>query len=143
MVENSAIAAPPPPDLAGLQLLVVEDRVDLLAALKLVLEGYGAEVVTVTTAREAIASLNESPSRYDIMISDIGLPEEDGYFLIQQVRSRCAKTGGQIPAIALTAYTSEADRQRAIEAGFQRHMAKPFDFVQLGAMVADLAQGNI
>jgi two-component system CheB/CheR fusion protein len=128
------------PSLEGLQILVVDDQVDVLAALKITLEVYGANVLTVTTARDAITALSESPSRYDVLISDIGLPEEDGYFLIQQVRSLSAEAGGQIPAIALTGYTNEVERQQAIEAGFQMHMTKPFDFVQLGAIVADLAK---
>jgi two-component system, chemotaxis family, CheB/CheR fusion protein len=97
-------------------------------------------VQTVTTAKEAIAALSESPNRYNLLISDIGLPGEDGYFLIQQVRSLSAEAGGQIQAIALTGYASETEQQRAIAAGFQMHLAKPFDLVQLGAIVADLAK---
>ncbi|MBI4781665.1 MAG: PAS domain-containing protein [Oscillatoriophycideae cyanobacterium NC_groundwater_1537_Pr4_S-0.65um_50_18] len=139
IVETSLNASPHPPALEGLRILVVDDQADVLATLRLMLESYGAEVLTVTTARDAIAALSESPNRYDVLISDLGLPEEDGYSLIQQVRSLGAADGGQIPAIALTGYTSEAERQRVIEAGFQRHMAKPFDLVQLGAIVADLA----
>ncbi|HEY9827868.1 MAG TPA: response regulator, partial [Stenomitos sp.] len=118
----------------------VDDQVDMLFALQYMLESYGAEVLTVTTARAAIAALSASPDRFDLLISDIGLPEEDGFFLIQQVRSLSASAGGQIPAIALTGYTSEAERKRMIEAGFQMHLAKPFELVQLGAIVADLAK---
>ena len=139
-VEPSASVASHPPSLDGLQILVVDDQVDVLAALKLMLESYGAEVLAVRTAREAIAALNETPGRYDVLISDIGLPGEDGYFLIQQVRKLSADAGGQIPAIALTGYTNEEGQHQAIEAGFQIHMAKPFDLIQLGAVVADLAQ---
>ncbi|MGL5939314.1 MAG: CheR family methyltransferase [Waterburya sp.] len=141
-VETSLDASQNLPALEGLQILVVDDQVDVLLTLQLTLESYGAEVLTVTTARDAIAALSESPSRFDLLISDIGLPEKDGYFLIQQVRSLSAEAGGQISAIALTGYTSEAERQRVIEAGFQMHLAKPFDLVQLGAIVADLANGT-
>ncbi|MGB8701781.1 MAG: ATP-binding protein, partial [Thermosynechococcaceae cyanobacterium] len=137
-VETSLDASQNFTSLEGLQILVVDDQVDTLLALQFMLEGNGAEVLTVTTAREAIAALSKSPNRYDVLISDIGLPEEDGYFLIQQVRSLSAEAGGQIPAIALTGYTSEAEQQRAIKAGFQMHIAKPFDLVQLGAVIADL-----
>lgn len=139
-VETSLDASQNRLSLEGLQILVVDDQVDVLLALQLVLEDYGAEVLAVTTARAALSALSESPNRYDVLISDLGLPEEDGYFLIQQVRSLSAADGGQIPALALTGYASEAEQQRAIEAGFQMHMAKPCDLVQLGANFADLAK---
>jgi two-component system CheB/CheR fusion protein len=126
--------------LEGLQILVVDDQVDMLLALQYMLESHGAEVLTVTTAREAIAALSVSSGRYDVLISDIGLPREDGYFLIRQVRSLSAEAGGEIPAIALTGYTSAAERQRVIDAGFQMHMAKPCDLFQLVAIVADLTK---
>ncbi|MGJ5632124.1 chemotaxis protein CheB [Nostoc sp. CALU 1950] len=139
-VETSLDTSQNLPSLEGLQILVVDDQVDVLLPLQFMLETYGAEVVAVTTARAALSALNESPNRYDVLISDLGLPEEDGYFLIQQVRSLSAAAGGQIPAIALTGYASKAEQQRAIKAGFQMHMAKPCDLVQLGAIVADLAK---
>jgi two-component system, chemotaxis family, CheB/CheR fusion protein len=139
-VETSLNAAPHRSVLEGFHILVVDDLVDVLLALQLMLEDYGANVLTVTTAREAIAALSESPSRYDVLISDLGLPEEDGYFLIQQVRSLSAEAGGQIPAIALTGYAGKAEQKRAMEAGFQMHMAKPFDLLQLVAIVADLVK---
>lgn len=139
-VETSLDASQNLLSLEGLQILVVDDQVNVLVTLQFALEALGAEVLTVTTAREALAALGESPSRFDLLISDIGLPEEDGYFLIQQVRALSASAGGQIPALALTGYTSEAERQRALEAGFQMHLAKPIDLVQLGAIVADLAK---
>lgn len=139
-VETSLDTSQNVPSLEGLQILVVDDQVDVLVTLQFMLEGYGAEVLTVTTAREAIAALSDNPNRYDVLISDIGLPEEDGYSLIRQVRSLSADAGGQIPAIALTGYTSEAERQRVIEAGFQIHIAKPFNPVQLAAIVTDLAK---
>ncbi|MGB8698955.1 MAG: ATP-binding protein [Thermosynechococcaceae cyanobacterium] len=139
-VETSLAASQNPRALEGLQILAVDDQVDVLLALQFMLGSHGAEVLTVTTARAALAALSESPGCFDMLISDIGLPEEDGFFLIQQVRSLSAEAGGQIPAIALTGYTSEAEQQRAIEAGFQMHLAKPFDLVRLVAIVADLAK---
>ncbi|BAY27499.1 two-component hybrid sensor and regulator [Calothrix sp. NIES-2100] len=139
-VETSLDASQNLPSLEGLQILVVDDQVNMLLVLQLMLKTYGAEVLTVTTARAALSALRESPNRYDVLISDLGLPEEDGYFLIQQVRSLSAAAGGQIPAIALTGYASKAAQQRAIEAGFQMHIAKPVDLVQLGAIVADFAK---
>lgn len=132
--------------LAGLQILVVDDQVDTLEVFKFVLEGYGAKVQTAVSARAALRTLSKKSSRYDVLICDIGMPQEDGYWLIQQVRlfeasqreSLSPEQGGQIPAIALTGYTSKEERQRAIDAGFQRHVAKPIEPVQLAELIADL-----
>ncbi|MEG3858337.1 chemotaxis protein CheB [Microcoleus sp. herbarium12] len=127
------------PSLEGLHILAVDDRIDTREILKFVLESYGAEVLTVASARSAIAAMTENPGRYDVLISDIGMPEEDGYFLIREVRNLAAEAGGAIPAIALTAYASDKERQRAIEAGFQKHIAKPVKPDQLALIVANLA----
>lgn len=126
------------PSLEGLHILAVDDQIDTRDFLQFVLEGYGAEVLAVASARSAIAALTENPGRYDVLISDIGMPEEDGYFLIREVRSLAAEAGGEIPAAALTAYASDKEREMAIEAGFQRHMVKPIQPVVLGLMVANL-----
>ncbi|WP_197985119.1 CheR family methyltransferase [Leptolyngbya sp. Cla-17] len=125
--------------LAGLRILAVDDEMDTRELFKFVLESYGAEVLTVSSAREALSVLNADPNQYNVLISDIGMPEEDGYWLIRQVRSLSVETGGQIPAVALTAYARAVDRQRAIEAGFQTHLAKPVEPVELVSLVADLA----
>ncbi|MEG4117239.1 chemotaxis protein CheB [Microcoleus sp. N9_B4] len=127
------------PSLEGLHILAVDDQIDTRDFLQFVLEGYGAEVLAVASARSAIAALTENPGRYDVLVSDIGMPEEDGYFLIREVRALTAEAGGEIPAAALTAYASDKERERAIEAGFQRHMVKPIQPVVLGLMVANLA----
>ena len=113
--------------LEGLHILAVDDEVDTLDLFNFVLGRYGAKVLTVASAREALAALTDHANRYNVLICDIGMPEQDGYWLIQQVRSLSADAGGQIAAIALTAYADEADRKRAIAAGFQRHLAKPVD----------------
>jgi len=126
------------PSLEGLHILAVDDRLDTRELVAFVLEGYGAEVLTVASARSAIAALTENPGRYDVLISDIGMPEEDGYFLIREVRTLAAEAGGEIPAVALTAYASDRERQRAIEAGFQTHIAKPIKPIQLGLIIANL-----
>ncbi|MEG4808899.1 CheR family methyltransferase [Microcoleus sp. F8-D3] len=126
------------PSLEGLHILAVDDRIDTRDFLQFVLESYGAEVLTVASARSAIAALTENPGRYDVLISDIGMPEEDGYFLIREVRALAAEAGGEIPAAAMTAYASDREREMAIEAGFQRHMVKPIQPVVLGLMVANL-----
>ena len=127
------------PSLDGLQILVVDDEADTRELLKFMLQKYGAEVLTAASAREALAALRENPGRYDVLISDIGMPEENGYFLIRQVRALPAESGGKIPAAALTAYASDLEEERAIEAGFQTHIAKPIKPVQLGLIIANLA----
>ncbi|MEG4277192.1 chemotaxis protein CheB [Microcoleus sp. MON1_C1] len=127
------------PSLEGLHVLVVDDRSDTRELLAFVLESYGAEVLTVASGRSAIAALTENPGKYDVLISDIGMPEGDGYFLIREVRTLAAEAGGEIPAVALTAYASDKERERAIEAGFQTHISKPVQPVQLALMVANLA----
>ncbi|MBD1857186.1 MULTISPECIES: CheR family methyltransferase [Leptolyngbya] len=126
--------------LEGLQILAVDDQADTLEILKFMLEPYGAEMQTVDSARAALAALSENPSRYGLLICDIGMPEEDGYWLIQHVRSFSPEAGGQIPAIALTAYAGEEERQRAINAGFQMHIAKPIEPAQLAGLIAELVR---
>lgn len=124
--------------LEGLQLLVVDDDAGILDLMQYILESAGAEVVAVTSARKAIATLTASPGRFDALLADLGMPHEDGFNLIRQVRALGAEAGGQIPAVATTAYVSDRERQMAIEAGFQIHLAKPIDPVQLIQMVASL-----
>ena len=125
--------------LEGLCILAVDDQADSRDLLKWMLEDFGAEVVIVTSAREAIATLTESPGKYDVLLADIGMPEEDGFSLIRQVRAFEAEAGGQIPAAAITAYATEQERQRAIDAGFQMHLAKPIDLTELVLMIANLS----
>ncbi|MEG4587071.1 chemotaxis protein CheB [Microcoleus sp. MOSTC5] len=126
------------PCLDGLQVLVVDDEADTRDLLKFVLENYGADVLAVESAKAAMEALTAKPGRYDVLISDIGMPEENGYFLIRQVRALAAEAGGKIPAAALTAYASDREQERAIEAGFQTHIAKPIKPVQLGLIIANL-----
>jgi two-component system CheB/CheR fusion protein len=141
-VLNAAVndSSQPLPDLTGLSILVVDDETDNRDLCKFVLESNGAEVLTVASAREALSALSEDPNRFNVLICDIGMPEDDGYWLIRQVRSLSAEAAGQTPAIALTAYAGEAEQQQAIEAGFQTHAAKPIEPVQLVLLVAELAE---
>lgn len=94
-------------------------------------------------ARAAIAALKETPNHYDVLISDIGMPEEDGYCLIRQVRLLSPEAGGQIPAIALTGYAGKQEQQLAIDAGFQTHLAKPVEPALLAQTVANLARNGL
>jgi signal transduction histidine kinase len=126
-------------DLKGTRVLVVEDEENARETLRQILEHCAAEVRTVTSAAEAMEELERW--RPDVLLSDIGLPGEDGYSLIQRVRRLTPERGGKIPAAALTAFARSEDRRRALLAGFQMHLAKPVDIQELAAVVATLARG--
>jgi two-component system CheB/CheR fusion protein len=128
--------------LDGLRVLVVDDEAGILELLKTILEQYAAQVTAVTSAKEAIAALIAHPEEYDVLLSDIGMPDEDGYALIRQVRELSAQLGGQIPAAALTAYARGEEQRETLTAGFQRHIAKPVEPEQLVSIIAELAQIN-
>ena len=125
-----------PPALAGLQVLVVDDEADTRELLRAVLEQCGSEVRTAGSAAEALALIAES--KPDVLVSDIGMPEEDGYELIGKVRGLEAGLNERVPAIALTAYARLEDRIRALNAGFQVHVPKPIEPAELIAVVASL-----
>jgi CheY-like chemotaxis protein len=95
-------------------------------------------VTTAQSAREAAALLEND--RFDVLVSDIGMPDEDGYALMRRVRAFGAQRGGDIPAIALSAYARPEDRVDAVRAGFQMHLAKPVEPAELLAMVASVAK---
>ncbi|HYE74301.1 MAG TPA: response regulator, partial [Blastocatellia bacterium] len=124
--------------LEGVRVLVVDDDADLLEMITSALRQSAAEVIPVLSAAEGIQALREL--RPDVMISDIGMPEMDGYDLIQQIRSLPPDQGGRIPAIALTAYARAEDRTRTLKAGYQMHMAKPVDPDELVAVIASLVE---
>ena len=123
-------------DLSGLQVLVVDDEADSREFIAFLIEQYGAKVMRAASAEEALAAL--SHSQPDILLSDIGMPEVDGYRLMQQIRALPAEAGGQIPAIALTAYAAEIDYQQAMAAGFQQHVAKPVEPQKLVQAIVSL-----
>jgi two-component system, chemotaxis family, CheB/CheR fusion protein len=131
-----------PAFLDGLRVLVVDDEAGMRELLKTILEEYAAQVTVVASARDAIATLTANPSQYDVLLSDIGMPNEDGYMLIRQVRQLSVENGGQIPAAALTAYVRREEQTEIISAGFQRHIAKPVEPEQLALIIAELAQIN-
>jgi two-component system, chemotaxis family, CheB/CheR fusion protein len=127
------------PSLVGVRVLVVDDEADVRQLLMTVLEHYGVTVTVVASAQEAIAILTTNPKDYDVLLSDIGMPGEDGYTLIRQIRTMSAEAGGQIPAAALTGFGRKVDHDAAIAAGFQWHLAKPVKQDQLLSVVAALA----
>ena len=126
------------PNLVNLQLLVVDDDDDTREFLIALLEEEGAMVRSASSVAEALAAL-ESSSWPDVLLSDIGMPGADGYELIARVREMEVLRGGMMPAIALTAYARESERQQALEAGFQMHLSKPVEVTQLIAGIANLA----
>jgi PAS domain S-box-containing protein len=127
-----------PERLNGLKVLVVDDEFDARELFKVGLGRCGAEVLTAGSAGEALAVIEEA--RPELLISDIGMPGEDGYELIKQVRALPAGRGGKIPAIALTAYARTEDRLRALRAGYQMHISKPVELAELVVVMASLIQ---
>ena len=122
--------------LAGLKVLVVDDEPDNREFLVAAIEQLGATATAAASAAEAIAILQQSPP--NILVSDIGMPVEDGYSLIRKVRSSELGTAKRLPAVALTAYASEQDRDRAIAAGYDEHLAKPINSALFAAVLARL-----
>jgi CheY-like chemotaxis protein len=126
--------------LEGLRVLVVEDDRDTLDMLRFILKESGAEVITAASTSEGLKALERW--RPNALVSDLAMPNQDGYEFIGQVRSRDAEHGGNIPAVALSAYTRVEDRIRALAAGFQMHVPKPVDPKELVAVVASLTGLN-
>jgi len=122
--------------LAGLKVLVVDDEPDNRQFLIVALEQLGATATAAASAAEAIDILQQSPP--DILVSDIGMPVEDGYSLIRKVRSSASDKIKRLPAVALTAYASEQDRDRAIAAGYNEHLTKPIESALFAAVLAKL-----
>jgi YesN/AraC family two-component response regulator len=123
-------------NLEGLLVLLVEDDRDTREIVGILLERAGANVTSIASSGKALVALERM--RPHILIIDIGLPDEDGYALIRKARALLDQRGEKIPAVALTAYTSEEDRARALSAGFEIHMPKPPGPAQLIDVVARL-----
>lgn len=123
-------------NLEGLQVLVVDDEVDTRDFLSFMLGQYGIEVTTAASAQEALQILEHLQP--DILISDIGMPREDGYMLIHKLKALESTRGRKIPAIALTAYAREEDKKQALAAGFQIHVSKPVAVVDFARAIASL-----
>jgi signal transduction histidine kinase/ActR/RegA family two-component response regulator len=123
----------------GLNVLLVDDEADTREMLPIVLSQFGVRVTAASSAAEALDALEHS--RIDLLVADIGMPGEDGYSLIGKVRSLNGRNGS-LPAIALTAYAAEPDRQKALAAGFQLHLAKPVETNELVSALAALASGG-
>jgi signal transduction histidine kinase/ActR/RegA family two-component response regulator len=123
--------------LGGVRVLLVDDQPDARELLAMVLGEAGAEVSTAASAAEALELLRRAGA--DVLVSDVGMPVEDGYALVGRVRSL---TADPIPAVALTAYAAEEDRRRALAAGFDVHVSKPVEPAELVSVIADLVSRN-
>ena len=121
---------------SGVRILVVDDDHDARGLMQRILGGRDAEVISAASAAEALAVLSQQS--IDLLISDIGMPDQDGYELIQQIRARPLCEGGGVPAVALTAYARPEDRHRALRAGFQMHISKPVQQSELLRVCAGL-----
>jgi signal transduction histidine kinase/CheY-like chemotaxis protein len=127
----------PSQTLRGVRIVAVDDDADARKLLEIVLTHSQAEVTVVATASEAVEAVRRL--RPDVLLSDIEMPNEDGYHLISRVRALGPEEGGNTPAAALTAYARVEDRTRALRAGFQQHLPKPVEPAELVAVVANLA----
>ena len=128
------------PNLDGLRILVVDDEKDTLELIVFILEGCGASVRAASSAAEALEAL--TTWQPDILLSDIGMPQMDGYMLMRQIRAMPPEQGGEIPAIALTAYAGETDQRQVLKAGFQKHLTKPIDPADLAVVIASFTGRN-
>jgi CheY-like chemotaxis protein len=122
-------------ELSGLRVVVLDDEPDARLFVKRLLEDRGAEATVVATASDAFELVRSGT--FDALLSDIGMPGEDGYSLIERVRALSPDCGGSVPAIALTAYARQADRARALAAGFSAHLSKP---LQPATLVQELGR---
>lgn len=142
---GSPVTAPSPEEaamLAGMRALVVDDESEARELVKMALAQYGADVVTAGSAAEAYALITSAPARErpEVIVTDLSMPDEDGYSLLRRVREWERKRGLYVPAVALTAYGRVEDRVRALMAGFQTHVAKPIEPAELAAVIKSLVR---
>jgi two-component system CheB/CheR fusion protein len=130
--------ASPPIDLTGIEVLLVEDEPSTLATMRRLLERKGARVRAVESAAAARTAF--AAQRPDVIVSDIGLPGEDGYAFLKDLRARCNGADARVPSLALTAFARVEDRKQALAAGFDEHLTKPVDTERLIAVIAALAR---
>jgi CheY-like chemotaxis protein len=134
---TDALSIECPPRLDGVFVLVVDDDSDTRQMLKAVLSECHADVITASSAAEAIKEIEQR--KPDVLVSDLGMPEQDGYQLIKQVReTESAEHTARIPALALTAYAKAEDRVRALAGGYQVHLSKPVEPAEFVLVVANL-----
>ena len=135
---GSANSPASPPALNNLRVLVVDNESDAREILNITLTQCGARVMTATSTREALEILEEWEP--DVLVSDIGMPGEDGYSLISKVRALGPERGGNVPAVAVTGYAGSEERMRLLSAGYQVHVTKPVEMEELIIAIADVAR---
>ena len=128
------------PELEWLRVVLVDDELDAREMLRVTLEQYGCEVRAAATAAECRTLFEQQPP--DLLLSDIGMPDEDGYSLMQTIRALPPARGGAVPAVALTAYARTQDRTRALLAGYNHHVPKPLEPLELLAVIASLTRAR-
>jgi PAS domain S-box-containing protein len=126
--------------LSETNVLIIEDDIDSLEMLRLSLESSGAAVTSVDRSEKAIDEIGRT--KFDLVISDLGLPEMDGYDLIREIRGKLGIASADLPAIALSGYAAEEDRERSLANGFQLHLQKPLDITTLPRTIKDLLERN-
>jgi CheY-like chemotaxis protein len=124
-------------DISGLEIVLVEDDYDTREIMSRLLARSGANVTSYASVEEGLDAIGRHPP--NVVISDLAMPGRDGYDLIRELRGRTADEGGDLPALALSAHASQVERERALDAGFDRHAAKPIQTADLVAIVAELA----
>jgi len=135
--ETSSLLPLDGPSLEGVRVLVVDDEPDGLNIVRRILTEFGADVTTAASAREGLLAFQKH--RPNVVLSDIGMPHEDGYDFIRSIRALGRASGGAVPAAAITAFARSEDRRRAMLAGYQTHLSKPVEPAELVAVVAALA----
>jgi CheY-like chemotaxis protein len=123
-----------------MRILAIDDEPDVRDMLQILLEDHGASVLTAASAQEGLEAL--SAWKPHVLISDIGMPEEDGYSLIRKIRALSPEQGADVPAIALTGYVRVEERIRALEAGYQMFVPKPVETNELLSIIGDLFTAN-
>jgi signal transduction histidine kinase/ActR/RegA family two-component response regulator len=139
---HESLASSDAPSLAGLRVLVVEDEVDSRELFANVLASCGAVVMTAASCEEALSVIGQSAvqNHPQVILSDLGMPRDDGFDLIRKIRALPPEAGGRIPVVAVTGYANPDDRQRALAAGFHSHLPKPIDPLAVAIAVARAAQ---
>ncbi|WP_254563689.1 PAS domain S-box protein [Oscillatoria sp. HE19RPO] len=138
-LDSASVLEPQASPLRGIKILVVDDEADMRELATTILAQAGAQVKVAASAVEAINCLDSHS--FDVLVTDLGMPDIDGYMLIRQVRNRPSERGGAIPAIALTAYAGESNQQKALHAGFQLHLSKPVEPEVLVKAIEQLIPG--
>jgi len=126
-------------DLSGVRVLVVDDDRDARESMATLLTACGATVTTAASTSEALEVFDGGGKQQDVLVSDIGMPDLDGYALLRTIRALSSDDGALVPAVAVTAYAGPVDRQRALAAGYRLHLSKPVGQEDLIAAVAELA----